>query len=121
MTTVLTKIQSNSLEKKIPRSNSKRICSIVWDAKHLRPYLFGKKFSLVTDDRLLTWIISMNEVDRRLARCRLKLKEYDHRIIYKAEGEQKTVTLPKTLQAILRNVEICTQNLRTKIKSRQLR
>jgi hypothetical protein len=65
-------------------SNIEReLLSIIWSVKHFRPYLYGRKFTIVTDHRPLTWLFSINDPGSRLARWRLKLEEYDYKIVHK--------------------------------------
>lgn len=61
----------------------KELLAIVWATKYFRPYLFGRKFKIITDHRPLTWIMSLKEPNSKLIRWRLKLEEYDYEIIYK--------------------------------------
>jgi len=51
--------------------------------QHFRPYLYGKKFKLITDYKPLTWLHKLKDPTSRLARWRIKLAEYDYEIIYK--------------------------------------
>lgn len=61
----------------------KELLAIVWAVKHFRPYLFGRKFKLITDHRPLTWLFSVKDPGSRLLRWRLKLEEYQYTIQYK--------------------------------------
>ena len=49
----------------------------VWATKYFRPYLFGRKFTIVTDHKPLQWLFSLNEPNSRLVRWSLKLEEFD--------------------------------------------
>lgn len=61
----------------------KELLAIVWATRYFRPYLFGRKFKIVTDHKPLQWIMNLKEPNSRLTRWRLKLSEYDYTIIYK--------------------------------------
>ena len=61
----------------------RELLAILWSVKYFRPYLFGRKFKLITDHRPLTWLFSIKDPGSRLARWRLKLEEYDYEIVYK--------------------------------------
>lgn len=61
----------------------KELLAIVWATKYFRPYLFGRKFKILTDHKPLQWIMNLKEPNSRLTRWRLKLSEYDYTIIYK--------------------------------------
>lgn len=61
----------------------RELLAIVWAVKHFRPYIFGRKFKLITDHRPLTWLFSIKDPGSRLARWRLKLEEYEYEIEYK--------------------------------------
>ena len=67
----------------------RELLAIVWAVKHFRPYLFGRRFTLITDHRPLTWLFSIKDPGSRLARWRLKLEEYDYKIEYKAGKSNK--------------------------------
>lgn len=67
----------------------RELLAIVWAVKHFRPYLFGRKFKIVTDHKPLTWLFSIKDPGSRLVRWRLKLEEFDYEVIYKA-GKNNT-------------------------------
>jgi len=62
----------------------KELLAIVYSVNYFRPYLYGHKFNLVTDHRPLVWLESVKDPTSRLVRWRLKLAEYEYKIIYKA-------------------------------------
>ncbi|KAG1673130.1 Retrovirus-related Pol polyprotein [Nymphon striatum] len=45
--------------------------------KNFRPYLLGRKFTIITDHRALRWLMSSTHVNNRLARWALTLSDYD--------------------------------------------
>ena len=59
------------------------MAAIVWGIKHFRPYLYGRKFKVVSDHELLTWIMSVIGPGSRLLKWRIQLEEYDYDIVYK--------------------------------------
>lgn len=67
----------------------KELLAIVWATKYFRPYLFGRKFKVVTDHKPLQWLLNLREPNSRLTRWRLKLAEYNFTIIYK-KGKANT-------------------------------
>ena len=64
-------------------TTEKELLAIVWAWKQYRPYLYGKKFTIVTDHKPLTWVFSVKDPSSRLLRWRLKLEEFDYQIVYK--------------------------------------
>ena len=61
----------------------KELAAIVWGIKHFRPYLYGRKFKILSDHKPLTWIMSVKDPGSRL-RWRVQLEEYDYEIVYKS-------------------------------------
>lgn len=61
----------------------KELLSIVWSCNHFRPYLFGRKFTILSDNRALVYLKNIKTPKSRHTRMRLKLEEYDYEIIYK--------------------------------------
>jgi len=58
----------------------KELFAIVYNIQFFRPYIYGRKFTLVTDHQPLKWLHSVKHPTLRLAR--LKLAEYE--VVYKA-------------------------------------
>lgn len=58
----------------------KELLAIVWSVKHFRPYLFGRKFTILSDHKPLQWLFNVNDPGSRLLRWRLKLAEHDYTI-----------------------------------------
>jgi hypothetical protein len=64
-------------------TSEKELLAIVWSMKYFRPYLYGRKFKVVTDHKPLTWIMNVKDPGSRLLRWRIQLDEYDYEIVYK--------------------------------------
>lgn len=61
----------------------KELLSIVWSVNHFRPYLFGTKFYVQSDNKALIYLKNIKDPNSRLTRFRLKLSEYDFEVAYK--------------------------------------
>jgi len=64
-------------------TTEKELLAIVWGCKQFRQYLYGRKFTIVTDHKPLIWVFNVKDPSSRLLRRRLKIEEYDYVIIYK--------------------------------------
>lgn len=51
--------------------------------KHFRCYLYGRKFSVITDHRPLKWLLNLKDPTSKLARWQLLLSSYDFEIIHR--------------------------------------
>lgn len=71
----------NKAEKNYP-TIQKELVAIVWGVKYFRPYLFGKKFTIMTDHKPLLYLFGMKDPSSRLLKFRLALEEYDFNITY---------------------------------------
>jgi hypothetical protein len=56
-------------------TSEKELLAIVWGIKHFRPYLYGRRFKIVSDHIPLLWIINVKDPGSRLLRWRIKLEE----------------------------------------------
>lgn len=63
------------------------LLAIVWAVRHFRPYLYGKRFKIVTDHKPLIYLFSMTDPSSRLTKFRLHLEEYDF-VIEHVPGKQ---------------------------------
>ena len=61
----------------------KELAAIMWGIKHFRPYLYSRKFKIVSDHKPLTWIMRVKDPGSRLLRWRIQLQKYDYEIVYK--------------------------------------
>ena len=50
---------------------------MVWATSHMRSYLFGNSFTLVTDHEPLKWIMTTQRLTGKLANSNPLLQEYD--------------------------------------------
>ena len=66
----------------------KKLLAIVWGCKYFRQYLYGRKFTIVTDHRPLTWIFRVKDPSSRLLTWRLQF-EYVYEVKYK-KGSSNT-------------------------------
>jgi len=62
----------------------KELLAIVYSVQFFRPYIYGRKFTLVTDHQPLKWLHSVKDPTSRLARWQLKLAEYEYEVVYKS-------------------------------------
>ena len=62
----------------------KEFLSIIYACKQFRPYIYGTKFTLVTDHKPLLWIHNLKDNNLKLQRWKVYLQEYDYNIVYKA-------------------------------------
>ncbi|KAL6424939.1 hypothetical protein ACFW04_010072 [Cataglyphis niger] len=61
----------------------KECLAIIYCTNHFRPYLYGKKFTIITDHKPLVWLHSIKDPSSRLWKWRTKLAEYEYEIQYK--------------------------------------
>lgn len=64
-------------------TTEKELLAILFGCKTFRPYLYGRKFTIITDHRPLRWLFNHSDPSSKLQRWRLKLEEYEYEIIYR--------------------------------------
>lgn len=70
-------------------TTEKELLAIIWATKHFRPYLYGRRFKIITDHKPLQWLFSIKDPSSKLVRWRLQLEEHEYDIVYK-KGKQNT-------------------------------
>lgn len=61
----------------------KELLAIVWATKYFKQYLYGRKFTVFTDHRPLTYLNSMCNTNMKLMKYKADLSEFDFDIKYK--------------------------------------
>ncbi|XP_046141954.1 uncharacterized protein LOC123987841 [Osmia bicornis bicornis] len=64
-------------------ATERELLAVIYAVTHFRPYIYGRKFYLITDHKPLTWLHNLTDPASRLMRWKLKLSEYDYEIKYK--------------------------------------
>lgn len=67
----------------------KELLGIHWAINYFRPYLYGRKFTVITDHRPLVSLFTHKNPSSKLTRIRLDLADYTFDIIYK-QGSMNT-------------------------------
>ena len=70
--------------------SEKECLAVIWAIQLLRPYLERTHFEVYTDHQPLRWLLSLTDVNGRLARWRLLLQEFDFIVKYK-KGIKNTI------------------------------
>lgn len=66
------------------RHSSELEClAVVWAVEKFRPYLYGRHFTIVTDNSALTWLQSAKHLNAKIARWSLQLQEYNFTIVHR--------------------------------------
>lgn len=58
--------------------------AVVWAVQHFRCYLWGKKFTIITDHQPLLWLMTNESLRGKLARWALILQEFDFEIKHRS-------------------------------------
>lgn len=61
--------------------------AVVWSVKLFHPYLFRRKFHIITNHSALRWLMNAKDMKGRLHRWALTLQEYDFEVLYRPGRE----------------------------------
>jgi hypothetical protein len=70
-------------------TSEEALLAIVWATKYFQPYLYGRRFKIVSDHKPLVWVMNVKDPGSRLLRWRIQLAEYDYEITHR-RGSQNT-------------------------------
>ena len=56
---------------------------VVWGIKYFRCYLYGRKFTVLTDHAALKWSLSVKDPSSRLVRWQMLLSEFEYEVVHK--------------------------------------
>jgi hypothetical protein len=68
-------------------TSEKELLAIVWATKYFRPYLFGRRFKIFSDHKLLVWVMNVKDLRSRLLWWRIQLAEYDYEITHRRRSQ----------------------------------
>lgn len=61
----------------------RELLAIVWATHTYKPYLWGRRFTVVTDHKPLLWMLSLKDPTSRLIRWQVRLSEFNFSVVYK--------------------------------------
>ena len=79
--------------------------AIYWACEHFRPYLYGRKFKILSDHNPLAYLENMKTKSKRINKWRLELAEYEKEIIYKKGINNQNADALSRMEAFNVNVE----------------
>ena len=61
----------------------KECLAVLWSIKQFHCYVYGSKFTIITDHSALKWLKNIKSTNDRLARWSLFLQSYDYEIVHR--------------------------------------
>ena len=68
-------------------TSEKELLAVVWATKYFRPYLYGRRFKIVSDHKPSVWVMNVKDPGSRLLRWRIQLAEFDYEITYRCRSQ----------------------------------
>lgn len=65
-------------------ASERELLAVLFGVKTFKPYIYGRRFRLVTDHFALKWIMSLKDPTGRLGRWSLQLQDLDFEIVHKS-------------------------------------
>ena len=94
-------------------TSKKELLAIVWGMKYFRPYLYWRKFNIVSDHKPLVWVVNVMDPGSRLMRWRIQLAEYEDEIV-KKRGSQNTFSMIGSVGRVKGRTDIPDENRKTR-------
>jgi len=83
--------------------------AIIWAVGHFRPYLFGRRFKIITDHKPLIWLQNLNDQNTKFLRWKTTLASYDFEITYKKESQNVVADALSQIEPNLKIIEGSTE------------
>lgn len=65
-------------------TTERELLSLLYATKYFRCYLYGRRFTAVTDHIALKWMLSLKDPSSRLMRWTLRLSEFEYQVVHKS-------------------------------------
>ena len=70
-------------------TTDKEFLAVIWAVRHFRPYLYGRKFTIVTDHKPLIHLDNLKDTTDRMVRWKATMRGMEYEIVYK-KGSSNT-------------------------------
>ncbi|KAJ8879099.1 hypothetical protein PR048_019705 [Dryococelus australis] len=64
-------------------TTEKELCALVFATKQFRAYLYGRRFTVITDHATLRWLLNLKDPISRPTRWVLRFAEFDFEVVHK--------------------------------------
>lgn len=95
--------QLNSAERNYS-TTERELLAVMYAIKQFRCYLYGRKFTLITDHAALKWMLNLKDPSARLTRWALRLAEYDYEVVHKPGKSHTNVDALSRTVAVVQEV-----------------